>query len=250
VRLLVSVSNGEDAEAALRGGADIIDAKDPARGALGAVERAAFHDIRLTCSDRVPVTAALGDRGPAAFFERQAQAFAAAGASLVKIGFSKAVSRPEIEHLLRAAVRGAAAAPVPAGVIAVAYADWKQVSSAVPDDVLSAAVSAGVAGILFDTADKDGPGLSRLISPGQLDRWIGQAHDAALLVAVAGRLSADDFDWLVPLGADIAGVRGAACDAGRASRISAARVTMLRERCVTASRPGARSTAPVAAAQT
>ncbi len=37
MRLLVSVANAADAAAALAGGADLIDAKDPAGGALTAV---------------------------------------------------------------------------------------------------------------------------------------------------------------------------------------------------------------------
>jgi uncharacterized protein (UPF0264 family) len=250
VRLLVSVANSHDAEAALRGGADIIDAKNPARGALGAVELTVLQDIRLACGDRVPLTAALGDRGSARFFERQAALFAAAGASLVKIGFRDAVPAPDIESVLRAAVGGAATAPVPGAVIAVAYADWEHVSSAVPDLVLDAAAAAGAAGVLIDTADKDGPGLSGLMSPDELGRWIAKARGVGLLTAVAGRLCSGDFAWLAPLGADVAGVRGAACEAGRASWISATRVTMLRERCAAASRRAAPSTLPVAAGQT
>src|SRR6185312_12126683 len=37
VRLLISVANADEARAALDGGADIIDAKDPGAGALGSV---------------------------------------------------------------------------------------------------------------------------------------------------------------------------------------------------------------------
>ena len=36
MQLLVSVSDGDEAAAALAGGADIIDAKDPVAGPLGA----------------------------------------------------------------------------------------------------------------------------------------------------------------------------------------------------------------------
>ena len=38
MRLLVSVRNAEEAESALQGGADILDAKEPANGALGKVD--------------------------------------------------------------------------------------------------------------------------------------------------------------------------------------------------------------------
>ena len=45
MRLLVSVRSEEEARAALAGGADIIDAKEPSRGALGAVEIGVLREI-------------------------------------------------------------------------------------------------------------------------------------------------------------------------------------------------------------
>ena len=63
MRLLVSVRNAEEARAALAGGAEIIDAKEPSRGALGAVDdRRAARDRRAVDGMR-PVSAALGDVG-------------------------------------------------------------------------------------------------------------------------------------------------------------------------------------------
>jgi uncharacterized protein (UPF0264 family) len=41
------------------------------------------------------------------------------------------------------------------------------------------------------------------------------------MVALAGRLQLDDLDFVREAGADVAGVRGAACDGGRAGRINA-----------------------------
>ncbi len=61
MRLLVSVKNAEEAMAALAGGADLIDAKDPAAGALGAVSLDVLRDIHSTVAGLRPVSAALGD---------------------------------------------------------------------------------------------------------------------------------------------------------------------------------------------
>ena len=61
MRLLISVASGTEARAALDGGADIIDAKDAAHGALGAVSIAALREIVRTVDGRLPVSAALGD---------------------------------------------------------------------------------------------------------------------------------------------------------------------------------------------
>src|SRR5262249_39654673 len=77
---------------------------------------------------------------------------------------------------------------------------------------------AGAAGVLLDTADKAGPGLRGLIAPRDLASWVSAAHDAGLLVALAGKLTESDLSFARDAGADIAGVRGAACDGGGGGR--------------------------------
>jgi len=62
MKLLVSVRDAIDASAALAGGADIIDAKEPASGALGAVDLATFQHIVAAVANARLVTAALGTR--------------------------------------------------------------------------------------------------------------------------------------------------------------------------------------------
>src|SRR5690348_4861338 len=61
VRLLVSVRDADEARSAIEGGAAIIDAKEPSRGALGAVELPVLRAIRDTVGDACPLSAALGD---------------------------------------------------------------------------------------------------------------------------------------------------------------------------------------------
>ena len=57
--------------------------------------------------------------------------------------------------------------------------------------------------------------------------WIALARLHELTVAVAGSLRIGDFPIVADAGADIVGVRGAACDTGRDGRVSAARVRAL-----------------------
>jgi uncharacterized protein (UPF0264 family) len=225
MKLLVSVRDAAEAAAARAGGADIIDAKEPASGALGAVDPATFHHIVAAVGDARPVTAALGDALDEAAVERTADAYARAGATLVKIGFAGVASRRRVVSLL-AAARGGAAGH--AGVVATAYADADRVASPDPFAVVDAAAAAGATGVLLDTADKHGPGLPGLMSAATLFSWVSAARDARLLVALAGRLTLDDFGFVRDAGADIVGVRGAACDGGRTGRIAAARVHALR----------------------
>jgi uncharacterized protein (UPF0264 family) len=250
MRLLVSVANGDEAAAALAGGADIIDAKDPAAGPLGAVTIAVLREIaREVCAARDAIsravkaraahepdaaggarllTAALGDAADEGTVERAACAFALAGATLVKVGFAGIATSARADALLRAAMRGATAGSAGScSVVAVAYADAQQAASLSPHDLVDAAASAGTAGVLLDTATKHGPGVRGLLSEDALSAWVARAHQAGLMVAVAGRLQADDLEFVRNTGADIAGVRGAACEGGRTGRISSEKVRVL-----------------------
>jgi (5-formylfuran-3-yl)methyl phosphate synthase len=225
MRLLISVRDAAEAAAARDGGADIIDAKDPASGALGSVTLHMFQRIVAAVADTRPVTAALGDAADERAIERTADAYARAGARLVKLGFAGILSHTRVVSLVAAARDGAATY---AGVIATAYADADRVASLNPFAMIDAAVSAGATGILLDTADKRGPGLPGLMSSERLWAWVRAARDARLLVALAGKLTAADFGFVNEAGADIVGVRGAACDSGRTGQIVATRVRALR----------------------
>jgi len=229
MQLLVSVMSAAEASAALAGGADVIDAKDPRRGALGAVSPEALRQIRAAVDDGRLVSAALGDADDEATIERDARAFTAAGAALVKIGFAGVTDIARIRALTAAAVRGADAGN--GGVVAVAYADAVHAASLAPGALADVAARAGAAGLLIDTAEKGGAGLRALVAQQVLAEWVADAQAAGLIVAVAGQLTADDLPFASDAGAAIAGVRGAACDGGRTGRVSADRVRMLRAVC-------------------
>ena len=228
MRLLVSVASAAEALAALAGGADVIDAKDALAGALGAVSVEALREIHAAVAGRRPVTAALGDAAEEAAVERAAHEFTAAGAALVKVGFAGIASAGRVAALTAAAVRGArAGSDGNGGVVAVAYADADRAVSVTPAALVEAAARAGAEGVLLDTADKTGPGLRGLVAPGALAAWVAEAHQTGLLVALAGKLTADDLPFVRDAGADIAGVRGAACVGGRTGTVSADRVRLL-----------------------
>jgi uncharacterized protein (UPF0264 family) len=229
-RLLVSAASSDDARAAVEGGAAIVDAKEPTAGPLGPVPIDVFHAIVAAVARTRPVTAALGDAADAIAIEALARDFARAGASLVKVGFAGTSDIQMVDALARAAVRGAAAGPRPAGVVLVAYADATH-DAVPPAALLEVASSAGAAGVLLDTADKEGPRLTELVAPAWLAEWVRLAHGRSLSVALAGRLRAEDVAIVAACGADVAGVRGAACDGGRNGRISAARVRELTRAC-------------------
>jgi (5-formylfuran-3-yl)methyl phosphate synthase len=233
MQLLVSAAGALDATAALDGGADIIDAKDPSAGALGAVTLDVFASIVEAVGGARPVTAAIGEGASNESVEADARMFATLGATLVKVGLSRAVDTEHAHQLATSAVRGSRAAGSGTGVVLVAYADRPQAAMS-PSRLLDVASAAGATGVLLDTADKRGPRLTELATLAWLTEWTGLAHRRSLSVALAGRLRAEDLPLVRRCGADVAGVRGAACEGGRSGRIVAANVRGLRRSCRTA----------------
>ncbi|HJZ75585.1 MAG TPA: (5-formylfuran-3-yl)methyl phosphate synthase [Vicinamibacterales bacterium] len=233
MHLLVSVADGVDAAAALDGGADIIDAKDPLAGALGAVTLDVFREIREAVGSGRPVTAAVGGAASESDAERTSFAFAAAGARFVKVDVGAPAIDMRATALAAAARRGVVAGGGGASaLVLVAYADRDRTRDG-PAMLIDLAFRVGARGVLLDTADKNGPGLRALVASHDLAAWIAHAHMRSLFVAVAGRLAAEDLTFASDAGADIAGVRGAACEGGRTGRVSAVRVRDLRERLPT-----------------
>jgi uncharacterized protein (UPF0264 family) len=240
MKLLVSVANGDEAAAARDGGADLIDAKDPSSGALGAVSLPTLSQIHAAVAGARPLTAALGDAGNEHDVERMALEYSSAGCAFVKVGFVAAASAARRRSLLAAAARGARRGSGDrCGVVAVAYVDECDVMSGAPVDLIDLASGEGASGVLLDTADKSGPSLTQLIRPLALTSWVLRAHDRGLLAAIAGRLTLEDFPSVRDSGADIAGVRGAACENGRTGRVTAARVQQLLAQVAASSQLGA-----------
>lgn len=216
MKLLVSVADAEDARAAVAGGADVIDAKDPTRGALAPVRPETLQAIVAAVAGHRPVTAALGDMVADHALARQVAGF---GLAFVKVGFPTSATAAAAESLAGAVVRDAAGCRV----VLAAYAD----QGLDPWVVIEVATRVGATGVLLDTADKARPGLLDALDRRALGHWIASAREAGLTAAVAGRLSADDLPVVAELGADVAGVRGAACVGARAGRVSADRVRAL-----------------------
>jgi (5-formylfuran-3-yl)methyl phosphate synthase len=225
MQLLVSVRSAAEALVAAAGGADIIDAKEPSAGALGPVPTAVFTEIRLSVRADQLVTAALGDADDAT--DNLAREFVSRGASLVKVGFAGVGDSRRIEEIIARAARACRSVTESSGVIAVAYADAAFGDGAHAMQLISIAARAGARGVLVDTAGKRGPGLTTLWSSAALASWVAEAHAHGLLAAVAGKLSAQDLPIVFDAGADVAGVRGAACEGGRSGRVSAERVKVL-----------------------
>jgi uncharacterized protein (UPF0264 family) len=242
MRLLVSVRDAHEAAAAIAGGADLIDAKEPHAGALGAVALRTLWGIVDAVGGLKPVTAAVGDARDERSVADDAAAFTRAGAMLIKVGLAGIAGGQRLDAMLRAATRGAGASRV----VAVAYADYGNAGAPPPGEVIAAAARAQIRGVLIDTFNKQGAGLTALASASVLTDWVAIARRAGLLTALAGKLTADDLLRLQRTGADVAGVRGAACDSGRFGTVTMERVRVLRRYCRVPAAPAPTPPAPPA----
>lgn len=211
--LLASVSDVFEAELALAAGASWIDVKDPAGGALGAAAPATVADIVAAVGGACPVSATIGDcwHSPAAIAPRAAR-LADSGVDYVKAALAaRDIAPAALATLAAAAARGARP------LIAVCMAE------APPTTVdVARLADTGIAGIMLDTADKQGPSLCGVLDVATLADFVAAARTGGLLCGLAGRLRVADIATLAPLRADYLGFRSALC-AGheRRGRISA-----------------------------
>jgi len=89
------------------------------------------------------------------------------------------------------------------------------------------AAAEGAMGVLVDTVRKDGAGLFRCLGRAVLGSLVREARARSLMVALAGRITVDDLAFAYEAGAEIVGVRGAACEHGREGRVRESRVREL-----------------------
>ena len=214
-RLLVSVRNCDETSMAIDGGADLIDIKDPDRGSLGMAPLRTVRAIVRLVARRRPVSMALGEW-------HEAPAVVPHGIELVKVGLARAPRdwKHRLAHQLTA--------HLPAGLVAVAYADHQLVASPPPWQVLAWALRHGAAGLLIDTAVKDGQDLFAWLDEQTLGDAVSRARRAGLMVALAGSLKIHSLRRALRLRPHVVAVRGSACSANdRASTIDADRVRAL-----------------------
>jgi dihydroneopterin aldolase len=211
IRLLASVTGPEEAELAIRGGADLVDLKDPASGALGALPIRTIRFILDRVAGRAQTSATIGDLPADSGLVLDAiRATAATGVDYVKIGFFSndhvRVCLPVVAALAQQSASGAA-------VVAVLFADRSP-----PIADLTPFAQAGCAGVMLDTADKGSGRLLDCLTPEPLAAFVRQAQGLGLLCGLAGSLRLADIPVLRPLGPDYLGFRGALCDSGQRAR--------------------------------
>ncbi len=230
MRLLVSPMNIEEAHAALAGGADIIDVKNPKEGSLGANFPWAIRAVADLARGRAPVSATIGDLpfkpGTASL---AALGAAVSGAEYVKAGLLGAKDSAQAVEMLEGIVRAVKDYDPKKKVVASGYSDYLRAGCLSPLLLPEAAREAGADLVMVDTAVKDGRPTFDFMSESQLEQFISQGHSEGLEVALAGSIGFAHLDLLRRLQPDIIGVRGIVCGGDRRSAVRAELVVQVKK---------------------
>ena len=220
--LLVSVRDVKEAEAALAGGCDILDLKEPKNGPLGMVSMANVGKIVNAVrkkSKTMPISVAVGELSDWEILKKIPKL--PAGVTYVKVGTAKIGKDANWpDHWKEVRKQFESNAKSKFRWVAVAYADWRAAGAPSPTAIVDAVLeesltkTGGCVGVLFDTRAKQGRSLWEWISRADLKRHADALHQGGRLVALAGGLGCDKLNGLHTLEPDIVGIRSAACKDG------------------------------------
>lgn len=199
--MLASVNSLEEALQALQADVDIIDLKEPQRGALGALPPEIVRSIVQAVNGRKPVSATVGDlpMQPEIVVPAVA-AMAQTGIAYIKIGFFPGGDWPGVIAALQAPARQGLR------LIAVLFAD-----APFGNEVVAELAAAGFCGVMLDTLDKRQGSLLTALPPQRLSAFVSAAKAQGLLCGLAGSLRQEHIAALLPLQPDYLGFRGALC---------------------------------------
>jgi FolB domain-containing protein len=216
---LASVTGTEEAQVALAHGADIVDLKDPAKGALGALSKATVRAAVAGIAGARPVSAVIGDlpMRPEAIVGA-ASAMIDTGVDFIKVGLFPEPAREACIRALHALARTTK-------IIGVMFADLAPDAALIP-----VMADAGFAGAMLDTARKGGGRLLDHRDIPALREFVAACRSHGMLAGLAGSLETPDVPRLLLLQPDVLGFRTALC-AGRVrtAPIDAAAVDVVRE---------------------
>jgi len=223
--LLVSVRNAEEARAALLGGADIIDVKEPRNGSLGAASAEVWEAVAAVVTDEVLLSLALGELSD--FDPRQA-AQVPASTDYAKIGLAGCAEMPDWPERWQQAWD---CLPIHVERVAVCYVDQQQAVAPGWQEILQQALVAGCKCLLLDTFDKRAGNLFEHWNQRQLADTVAQAASEGLFVVAGGSIQAQHQPMLVASGVRFLAVRGAVCRGARTGPLEAGLVKQLRAVC-------------------
>jgi len=229
--LLVSVRDANEAHQALAGGADVVDIKEPARGALGAADSQVWHRVRRAIPAHIPLSVALGELADDDIIERTS---CVQRIQYAKVGLAGCLDLASWQQRWEQVL---ARLPAETERVAVGYADHRAARAPDPRVVLRAAPAANCRTLLLDTFAKDQGDLFHHLDDDQLTLLARECHTAGIALALAGSLRLTSIDHALSFAPALVAVRGAACLGDRTGTVSRQLVKRLKRR-VTASSAG------------
>lgn len=211
-RLLVSVRNVDEALLAVRGGADFIDLKEPAQGALGGLPEATVRAIVQALREAgstLPVSATIGDMPMHEQGEilARVERVGACGVDIVKVGIERSPAAGAVLRALAACGRP---------LVPVFIAD-----RGLDDAAVALALTLGFEGVMVDTADKRAGSLFEALPMEAVARFVAMAREASVMVGIAGALRRHHAPTIAALAPDFAGFRSAVCVGERSGALDA-----------------------------
>jgi uncharacterized protein (UPF0264 family) len=216
--MLASVASMAEASLVVPLDVDILDLKNPAFGALGALDVLEVRRIVEAFPDQT-ISATVGDlpMNPD-LITAKVDAMAGTGVDFVKIGFFETGEwLPVLNALKPISDRGVR-------LVAVLFGD-----QSISLDALPAFRASGFHGVMVDTADKSRGGLLDCRDPEWLRQFVILGQSLGLLTGLAGSLTLRDIPILKALGADYLGFRGALCQRDRTSGLDLSSVMRVRD---------------------
>ena len=200
-RMLASVANSAEAEDVLRHGADVVDLKDPGRGALGPLPLETARETIAAIARRRETSATLGDPPyDADALRLRARALAAMGVDYLKL----AMDAPTLARL-RDCLKLLACEIALVGVL---FADEEPDFALLPD-----LAGLGFKGAMLDTRNKARGRLLAHLDVARLEDFCSQCRAAGLTSGLAGSLEAPDVPRLLLVRPDLLGFRRGLCRA-------------------------------------
>ena len=198
---LASVSSVDEARQVRFLGVDVIDLKDPNKGALGALDEDSVRSIAALIGNRTTLSATIGDLPSyAAGLESAVTRMHACGVDIVKVGvFDTSISPFALSAFNRLTDRQIR-------IVLVFFAEF------FPLDIdFQRLKHTGITGVMLDTCKKASGNLRQKLDDETLSDFVTDAGQAGLITGLAGSLSREDIPPLLRVSPDYLGFRGALC---------------------------------------
>ena len=208
-KLLVSVQNAEEARVVASSSVDILDIKNPQRGALGRPDPELVREIADICGKR-KLSVALGEVvepnfDPSEFFrscgdERRLQ--------FGKFGLAELAEDKDWQSKVAEYVTDF---PPDIAPVVCAYADSQEANSPSIFEVMKFAIHAKQKLVLVDTFRKTNGSLFDIVNNSELEKLCHMSRQSGIALAIAGSIRAETLGVALSFLPQVIAVRGAAC---------------------------------------